>query len=109
MTSELFPIVLLLDWLNRYNFLYKLDNTSISQKCNNLLNCHFFNHVHLRAKRRGKGGKFKKNGEQENKLEESEVKKLAKARRTRKSPGTLDSKMFGPGKGSPTEKLAPSK
>ena len=32
-------------------------------------------HVHLRAKRRGKGGKYKKNGEQENKLEQSEVKK----------------------------------
>ena len=31
--------------------------------------------MHLRAKRRGKGGKYKKNGEQENKLEQSEVKK----------------------------------
>ena len=33
-------------------------------------------HVHyLRAKRRGKGGKYKKNSEQENKLEQSEVEK----------------------------------
>ena len=31
------------------------------------------NHVHLRAKRRGKGGKYKKNNDQENKLEQSEV------------------------------------
>ena len=31
------------------------------------------NHVNLRAKRRGKGGKYKKNSDQENKLEQSEV------------------------------------
>ena len=34
--------------------------------------------------------------------------KLAKAQKTRKLPGTLGSKKFGPGKASPTEKVAHS-
>ena len=54
----------------RHNYLFsKLQKTFY---------CRFLcslNHSHLRAKRRGKGGKYKKNGEQENKLEQSEVKK----------------------------------
>ena len=33
----------------------------------------FLNDVHLRAKRRGKGGKYKKNSDQEKQLSESEV------------------------------------